>query len=419
MENPYFALNPDVFLIRGALRGALYDLKSGNVFSVNPKSVEILEYLEAEFLIRESSGKVGIKLTNVMNYLSQLEKLGLGTFVNENYQRGKIEIKKPAEKLDFIHLELTESCNFHCLHCYNTASPINVYNNEIGFEKWVKVLKDAYELGCKGAQFIGGEPFLRRDILLKLITEAKNIGYKFLEVFSNGSLITDNDLVKLKEFNVHLAVSVYSSDLQVHDQITRNKGSWEKTIKILKRIQEFDIPIRVAIIVMAHNEKSVETTTTFLKNQLSIKDIKVDFVRPAGRGCNTDLVSETLHEKQRFNKPSFQKIDLHSFIRAKYGHHCFSDKICISSTGEVHPCVMEREVSYGNIKKHALIDILATDTAKRFKSLSKDHIDVCRDCEYRYCCFDCRVKSKNRFQNDLYAKPNWCTYNPYIGQWSA
>ena len=170
---------------------------------------------------------------------------------------------------------------------------------------------------------------------------------------------------------------------------------------------------------MTHNEKSIEETIVFLKNELGIKDVKVDFVRPAGRGCNIDLVSETLNGKQRFNKPSFRKIDLHSFARAKYGHNCFSNKICISSTGEVHPCIMEREVSYGNIKEQAFADILSNDIAKHFKNLSNDYIDVCRDCEYRYCCFDCRVKAKNRSQNNLYAKPDWCTYNPYIGQWLA
>ena len=46
--------------------------------------------------------------------------------------------------------------------------------------------------------------------------------------------------------------------------------------------------------------------------------------------------------------------------------------------------------------------------------MTKDHINVCKDCEFRYCCHDCRPDS---LSNDVYAKPWYCTYNPYSGEW--
>ncbi|HLT42986.1 MAG TPA: hypothetical protein VKZ95_09805, partial [Sphingobacteriaceae bacterium] len=42
-------------------------------------------------------------------------------------------------------------------------------------------------------------------------------------------------------------------------------------------------------------------------------------------------------------------------------------------------------------------------------------VDVCKDCEFRYICQDCRAYLKN--SDDLYSKPLKCTYNPYEGVW--
>lgn len=49
--------------------------------------------------------------------------------------------------------------------------------------------------------------------------------------------------------------------------------------------------------------------------------------------------------------------------------------------------------------------------------MKKDDIDVCRDCEYRYSCFDRRIP-KNRGENQ-YFNLRECSYNPYIGTWKG
>ena len=43
----FFALSPECILVKGALRGAIYDLNSGNVFSVDETSVKVLEKLSS------------------------------------------------------------------------------------------------------------------------------------------------------------------------------------------------------------------------------------------------------------------------------------------------------------------------------------------------------------------------------------
>ena len=50
-----------------------------------------------------------------------------------------------------------------------------------------------------------------------------------------------------------------------------------------------------------------------------------------------------------------------------------------------------------------------------------DNVLICRDCEYRYACFDCRPLAKasaGETAEYLSAPPARCTYNPYTGQWA-
>lgn len=51
-------------------------------------------------------------------------------------------------------------------------------------------MREAYDLGCRKLQFIGGEPQLNRDFH-KLLVTANTIGFEFIEVFSNLTQLDD------------------------------------------------------------------------------------------------------------------------------------------------------------------------------------------------------------------------------------
>ena len=72
---------------------------------------------------------------------------------------------------------------------------------------------------------------------------------------------------------------------------------------------------------------------------------------------------------------------------------------------------MERRIYHGNLKDNHLKNILN----ENIFTLGKDKIKECKDCEFRYCCFDCRPDA---LSEDVYAKPWNCTYNPYTGSWA-
>lgn len=413
-----FALSPYCYLVKGAKRAAIYNLKTGHVYSIDEKSVFLLERLGKDIALKNALSDIpGLNFEEALNYLRNLEILGLGKFVLENKETTKIPLQRPLENLHFIWLEVTTSCNLKCIHCYANSGMKS--SKEIMMEKdWKRVMKESYVLGCRRLQFIGGEPFcIGNNKLFRLIQNARDIGYNFIEVYTNCTMMDMEALEFFCRNKIAVATSLYSSDAEIHDSITQQPGSFDRTMRTIRDIVRSGLSLRIGIIEMKQNTHNIKETIEFL-HKIGVQKIKIDIVRPSGRGCARDLLDSNLINKQKRQAPSFSRCNFVTFQKSQYGHNCFSDKICISADGNVLPCIMERDIVLGNISKTSLSKIIYSEKSKKIRNVTKDDIEVCRDCEYRYCCFDCRVKAKD-FSRDknFYAKPSDCLYNPYIGEW--
>jgi SPASM domain peptide maturase of grasp-with-spasm system len=84
--------------------------------------------------------------------------------------------------------------------------------------------------------------------------------------------------------------------------------------------------------------------------------------------------------------------------------------------GEIKNCPSLSR-SFGNIKDTTIAEAIAKPGFKDLWSIRKDDIDVCKDCEFRYMCTDCRAFIKD--PDNIYSQPAKCTYNPYIAKWQG
>jgi len=415
-----FSLNPDCFLVKGAKRGALYDLATGNVYSIDENSVEILDKCEKGFDIDQILQMVPqIDVKEMINHLKSLESFGIGKFLDGSQNVEKIALLHPEIKLNFIWLELTKNCNQRCLHCYADSFPgkMEKMTNFLSLEEWKRIIREAYDLGARRLQFTGGEPMLFGKDIFALISLAREVGYNIVEIFTNATLFTDQDIDLLAKYDVWIATNIYSKRAEIHDQITRLKGSFEKTIRNIKKIQERGIKISLATILMKQNEEYREETVEFLQEMGEIFPLKhFDLVRPAGRGKCSNILSEKLSVLSHKRSPIFSEITKEKFIKRKYGHSCWWGNLVVTSEGYIMPCIMTSGVDCGNIKTEPLKDIIHSAKLQKLWGLSKDKIRICQDCEYRYACLDCRPLAMED-GGDLYSRGKNCLYNPYKGKW--
>lgn len=111
--------------------------------------------------------------------------------------------------------------------------------------------------------------------------------------------------------------------------------------------------------------------------------------------------------------------DLKCFMEANLNNSCLHKKISIDVDGNIKNCPSMQQ-SFGNIENTTLKEALQHEDFKKYWNLTKDNIEVCKDCEFRYICTDCRAYTERSHtdKNGLdISKPLKCGYNPYIGEW--
>lgn len=94
---------------------------------------------------------------------------------------------------------------------------------------------------------------------------------------------------------------------------------------------------------------------------------------------------------------------------------CLNRKVSIDINGDIRNCPSMPE-TFGNIKETTLKQAVEEPGFKKYWDINKDKIHVCKDCEFRHVCTDCRAYIED--PEDIYSKPLKCGYNPYIGEWS-
>lgn len=92
---------------------------------------------------------------------------------------------------------------------------------------------------------------------------------------------------------------------------------------------------------------------------------------------------------------------------------CLYKKISIDVNGVVKNCP-SMYYGFGDIDTVKLENVIKKPKFKKFWDITKNDISVCKGCEFRKICTDCRAYLKDE---DLYDKPKKCDYDPTKLNW--
>lgn len=98
---------------------------------------------------------------------------------------------------------------------------------------------------------------------------------------------------------------------------------------------------------------------------------------------------------------------------------CLHKKISIDIDGNIKNCPSMPQI-FGNIKNILLEKAVAQKDFNKYWNITKDHIEICKDCEFRNICTDCRAYTERTHDKngiDI-SKPLKCGYDPYKGEWT-
>jgi MoaA/NifB/PqqE/SkfB family radical SAM enzyme len=258
---------------------------------------------------------------------------------------GNVQQPPVTSDLSFLWLEITGKCNLRCSHCYAESGPeIDLYG-DMSYDDWIRVIDEAAELSCRSVQFIGGEPTMHPR-LDDLVDHANHRGFGFIEVFTNATRLGKELLGCFRRCGVHVATSFYSDDPVIHEQVTRREGSWERTVRGIETVLAAGLPIRVGVIETERNVGHAPRTIEFLKT-LGVHEVRIDRERGVGRSTLVQLGVE----EERYEELCGQ---------------CWKGKLCVTSSGDVFPCVFSRATRLGDVRA-GLLPILQSTKLTDFR----------------------------------------------------
>lgn len=393
-------INKNVIFVQGHVNGAIYDLNTEKVYSVNKAGCEIVRaYVENPSAYCEAA------------YCMQLNQAGLinGDFTPQEYL---LDSDKDNMELEMAWLEITQACNMKCVHCYE--GEVHISSSEtMTLSQWKSVIDQLAEQDINRLIIIGGEPCTHRNVK-DIIEYASKFDFKIV-LFTNASLIDDRLFRCIVDHKINVKVSVYGGSSEVHEKVTKTPGSFEKLKHTVERLIANGIVVEAAVILMRENQDDLDNIITFV-NSLGMKYSRYDVIRQVYGGTQNAHVptNNILIDKVSLTKPNF-RITKKRF-QDNQRNSCWYGKMVITENGNVFPCEFERNIVYGNVKESTIKEILNGKIAKDMWHMDFSKIEDCRECEYRYACKDCRPLGLSVCGN-IHTKNPRCCYNPLTGEW--
>jgi pyrroloquinoline quinone biosynthesis protein E len=134
--------------------------------------------------------------------------------------------------------------------CYN---PIDYtqYGPELATEDWLRVFRQARELGAVQLGISGGEPLTRDDVEI-MVAEASQLGY-YVNLITSGIGLTQKRIAAFKEGGLgQIQLSFQDSTREMNDFLSSTK-TFELKSKVAKLIKEYEYPMVLNVVLHRMN----------------------------------------------------------------------------------------------------------------------------------------------------------------------
>jgi len=156
------------------------------------------------------------------------------------------------------------SCNNNCIVCSVRTKKDNYPDRS--FDEIAEDLKRGIKNGYKDVEFTGGETTIRPDII-RLIGEAKRLGYNIIALSTNGRLFSYakfcREIIEAGLNKITFSLLGYNDTM--HNAITRTPGSFKNIIQGIKNAQKFPrVHLNISSVISCLNVKELRKFGSFV-----------------------------------------------------------------------------------------------------------------------------------------------------------
>ena len=395
-----------------------------------------------EFSIEAIAAKLNIAMESLEPFFVQLEQMGIvsSVFPTEeivvdyrkrvseyNCQQQQAVERTTQEKLPYaisnaeqlytekvggitsVMFELTYRCSEKCIHCYNEGATRNDKEistrgdrEELTFDDYKRIIDELYEQGLIKVCLTGGDPF-SKSFAWELIDYLYNKGIAF-DVFTNGQRIVD-EVERLANYYPRLVgVSIYSGIPKVHDYITRVKGSWERSLSVVRKLSALGVPMNLKCCVMRPNVKSYYMVADIAKQYGAVPQFEISLTDSIeGDRCVSKHLRMTPEQLEIVLRDD--NVALYVGKEApNYGgqfkpmdqNPCGAGEhsLCITPEGNVIPCCAFHTL-FGNLREQTVSEVINySKELSYWRGLTLNDYEECG--RHDYCAY-CNLCSGNNF----------------------
>lgn len=292
-----------------------------------------------------------------------------------------------------VHIDLTWRCNERCIHCYLDHEDAA----ELSLDELRQVLDQLAAAGVFFLTFSGGEIFLRKD-LQQIVAHARARSFD-IKLKTNALLIGPEQAAWISRLGVHqVQVSIYSHRPEIHDTITKVRGSLDRSLAAIAGLRELGIRVVVACVLMRRNARDYEevrkltarlgaeftldpTITPHLNDYGSLRELNISSADLASVFRDAQLTGDS----DLCLPPPPIGDDVMDGTPCSAGHtSCY-----ISPHGEVWPCV-QFPIVCGNVRESSFLDIWnGSAQLREVRSIRVRDLNTCSSCGHAGTCSRC------------------------------
>lgn len=323
-----------------------------------------------------------------------------------------------------VSYAITKACNLACIHCHaNAREPLP---DELSDREAKHVIGQIERLGTEVIIFSGGEPLLKKKLLLTLTEECTDYGI-IPAMLTNGTLLDYETALNLKEAGMlAVGIPIDFSTPERQDTFRGVKGAFQAAVNAIKNCLAADLKVAVTTMVMKNNINEIPKVVELVV-RLGVDQIILYDLVPVGRGkdvseliidynqraellnflCRVQEEMDTfflisggnplypgaileMHRQHETRPPS--KLLGQFLMDAPIGCHAGIHYLSLRPNGEVYPCPF-LQISAGNIRKQSLLEIWQSSIFLQ-KLRNRDLLKgKCGTCKYKYVCGGCRARA--------------------------
>jgi MoaA/NifB/PqqE/SkfB family radical SAM enzyme len=287
-----------------------------------------------------------------------------------------------ANKSDFINdiLRLGFECNETCLFCNFTPESEPDWHRFTTDEAKEFISRFA-GTSHRELSISGGEPTLRKD-LPEIISYARELGVKQIQIQTNATLIDEKLALKLREAGLTDAFVAFHSHIpEIQNNLTGLKGSYEKAIAGIKNLIAAGVSTAINIVITTRNFADFTGYVQFVHDNFpGLAHLSMAIVQPHGKAReNIDLLPRYSAIADSINAG----IHLAAKLDMRVDNHYCSLPLCFWDPADVEDTLEFKESALLRMKNRG------EPVDRRIAMVMKDKFQgpKCADCWIKNFCF--------------------------------